>query len=309
MSDLHKFIFDGLPVRGALVRLTDTWQELLRRRSANAQTGAYPLPVQRMLGQMTAAAALMRASIKFDGSLILQVAGSGPVTVAVAEVDAQLRLRAMATFAAPVHDDAGLAQLVNAGGRGRCAITLDPRGREPGRKAWQGVVPLTDATGAPLQTVAQMIAGYMHQSEQLDTALVLAADGSAACGLMLQRMPGVDSADDDAFARLATLAQSLSEHELLTLDAATILRRLYWDEPLQLLDVVHPTFHCGCDRQRVAAMLRGLGQAEVTSILDEQGQVEVNCEFCGAQQRFDAVDVAQLFRPGQPQVGSPAAIQ
>lgn len=309
MSDLHKFLFDGLPVRGALVRLTDTWQELLQRRSAHAEMGAYPQPVMRMLGQMTAAATLMRSSIKFDGSLILQVAGSGPVSVAVAEVDAQLRLRAMATLVGPVEESMGPAQLVNAGGQGRCAITLDPRGREPGRKAWQGVVPLADASGQPLSTVAQMIAGYMHQSEQLDTALVLAADSRSACGLMLQRMPGAQGSDADAFVRLSTLAQSLGEQELLTLDAATILRRLFWDEPLQLLDVARPTFHCTCDRERVAAMLQGLGQAEVMAILDEQGQVEVHCEFCGAQQRFDAVDVAQLFCPGQPPVDRPAAVQ
>lgn len=309
MSDLHKFIFDGLPVRGALVCLTDAWQELLRRRGVSAELGLYPPAVMRVLGQMAAAATLMRGSIKFDGTLILQVAGSGPVSVAVAEVDSQLRLRAMATLAGPVQGGMDLAQLVNVDGHGRCAITLDPRGQEPGRKAWQGVVPLADASGQPLSTVAQMIAGYMQQSEQLDTALVLAADASSACGLMLQRMPGVDSPDADTYPRLRTLAQSLGEQELLTLDAATILRRLFWDEPLQLLDVAHPSFHCSCDRQRVAAMLQGLGQAEVQAILDEQGRVEVNCQFCGTQQRFDAVDVAQLFHPGQPRADHPAVVQ
>lgn len=309
MQELHTFIFDELPVRGALVRLTDAWQEVLQRRSADKEGGGYPPPVVQMLGQMTAAATLLRSSIKFDGSLILQVAGDGPVSVAVSEVDAQLRLRAMATLAGAVDEGATLAQLVNAGGRGRCAITLDPRSREPGRKAWQGVVPLADASGQPLASVAQMITSYMHQSEQLDTALVLAADARAACGLMVQRMPGRQSSDGDAYARLGTLAQSLGAQELLELDAATILRRLFWDEPLQLLDIARPAFHCTCDRQRVAAMLQGLGEAEVMAILREQERVEVNCEFCGAQQRFDAVDVAALFSAGQPQVASPAAIQ
>ncbi|MCK9514466.1 MAG: Hsp33 family molecular chaperone HslO [Ottowia sp.] len=309
MSELHKFIFDGLPVRGALVRLTDTWQELLQRRSASGQGSGYPQPVVHMLGQMTAAATLLRSSIKFDGSLILQVAGDGPVPVAVAEVDAQLRLRAMATLSAPIEEDTTLVQLVNAAGRGRCAITLDPRGLGPGRKAWQGVVPLADASGQPLTSVAQMITGYMRQSEQLETALVLAADTRAACGLMVQRMPGQQGSDADAHTRLGTLAQSLGAQELLELDAATILRRLFWDEPLQLLDIARPAFHCTCDRQRVAAMLQGLGEAEVMAILREQERVEVNCEFCGAQQRFDAVDVAALFSAGQPQVASPAAIQ
>lgn len=309
MSELHTFLFDGLPVRGALVRLTDAWQELLHRRSGNTDTGSYPPPVANMLGQMAAAAVLMRGSIKFDGTLVLQVAGAGSVPVAVAEVDDQLRLRATATWRGEVAANASLAQLINTDGSGRCAITLDPRGQGDGRSAWQGVVPLVDATGAPLTSVAQMVAGYMQQSEQLDTTLVLAADAQAACGLMLQRMPGQDSDDGDAYNRLATLARSLGEQELLALDADAVLHRLFWNEPLQRLAQRQPRFHCSCSRQRVAAMLQGLGQAEVDGVLRERGEVAVACEFCGAQYRFDRIDVAALFSPQSPPPTGSEAVQ
>ena len=129
MSELHKFIFDGLPVRGQLVRLTDAWQEVLRRRAANTQTGAYPPPVAEMLGEMTAAAVLMQSNIKFDGALIMQIFGDGPVKVAVAEVQPDMRLRATASIVGAVPPGARLPEMVNAHGQGRCAITLDPKNR------------------------------------------------------------------------------------------------------------------------------------------------------------------------------------
>ena len=125
MSELHKFIFDGLPVRGMVVRLTDTWTEILRRRASNSTTGAYAAPVREMLGEMVAAATLMQSNIKFDGSLILQVFGDGPVKLAVVEVQPDLALRATATVTAQVEPAASLSEMVNVSNQGRCAITLD----------------------------------------------------------------------------------------------------------------------------------------------------------------------------------------
>ncbi|MFY8042260.1 MAG: Hsp33 family molecular chaperone HslO, partial [Rhodoferax sp.] len=144
MSELHKFLFDGLPVRGVLVRLTDSWQEILRRRTSNTTTGAYTEPVQNMLGEMTAAAVLMQANIKFDGALVLQIFGDGPVKVAVVEVQSDLSLRATATVNGKVEADAVLSQMVNVNNQGRCAITLDPQTKFPGQQPYQGVVPLFD---------------------------------------------------------------------------------------------------------------------------------------------------------------------
>ncbi|MDP2371204.1 Hsp33 family molecular chaperone HslO [Rhodoferax sp.] len=315
MSELHKFVFQGQPVRGMIVRLTDAWREVLRRRAANSATGAYPIPVQTMLGEMLAAATLMQGNIKFDGALVLQIFGDGPVPVAVAEVSPDLGVRGAATVNGPVPADGDLGTLVNMNGHGRCAITLDPKTRHPGQQPYQGVVPLADAGHVKFTRVSEMLAHYMRQSEQLDTCLVLAANADLAAGLLIQRLPGqgthnlsgslVNRDDDelgeldDAFQRIALMATSLKQEELLTLDVDTILRRLFWQEALQRFEPLEgaqgPHFACSCSRERVARMILGLGQAEAADILAERGEIEVTCEFCVAQYRFDPVDAAQVF--------------
>ena len=190
MSELHKFLFDGLPVRGMLVRLTDAWQDMLARRQ---QAGGYPAAVTELLGEMTAAATLMQANIKFNGALILQIMGDGPVKLAVAEVQPDLSLRATATVVGEVADaSAGvvkLSDMVNVNNQGRCAITLDPKDRQPGQQPYQGVVPLFGDRHEKLEKLSEVIEHYMLQSEQLDTRLVLAANDKVAAGLLIQRLP------------------------------------------------------------------------------------------------------------------------
>ena len=314
MSELRRFVFDGLPVRGVVVRLTDGWRELLLRREA---VGPHPPAVGSLVGQMAAAGLLMQASIKFNGALVLQIFGDGPVRLAVAEVQPSLSFRATATVVGEVADDASLQALVNVHGHGRCAITLDPKDRLPGQQPYQGVVPLHDDRSEPLQQVSQVIEHYMRQSEQLDTRLVLAADGEVAAGLMVQRLPvqGADAARPDvaepaeAFGRIALLASTLTREELLALEPERILRRLFWQETLRLFDAEHPRFACNCSRERVRGMLRGLGREESDSLIAERGSVEVGCEFCGLRYRFDAVDVGEMFTPGRDQPPSTQAVQ
>ena len=163
MSELHKFLFDGLPVRGMVVRLTDAWQEILSRRRTDDQQSAWPWPVTRLLGEMAAAGALMQANIKFNGALILQIFGEGPVKVAVAEVQQDLSLRVTAKVVGEVAADAHLQQLVNINGRGRCAITLDPKDRLPGQQAYQGVVPLNASLGAGQPNLADVLEHYIDR--------------------------------------------------------------------------------------------------------------------------------------------------
>jgi len=315
VSEINKFLFEGLPVRGVLVRLTDAWVEVLRRRAANTAHGAYPLPVQSLLGEMTAAAVLMQSNIKFDGALVLQIFGDGPVKLAVVEVQPDFGLRAAATLAGEVASDASLSQMVNIGNAGRCAITLDPQNRQPGQQPYQGVVPLFGDAHEKLEKFSDVLQHYMLQSEQLDTTLVLAANDKVAAGLLIQRLPlqgeanlsggGAIRRDEDEigrnedYNRIAILAASLKREELLELDVETVLRRLFWEEDLRrfepLTGAQGPRFACSCSRERVSSMLRSLGREEVESILAEQGQVEVGCDFCGAQYRFDPVDAAQVF--------------
>ena len=301
-----------MPVRGMLVRLDDAWRDMLQRRH---QSGAYPAAVTELLGEMTAAAVLMQANIKFNGALVLQVHGDGPVKLAVVEVQSDLRLRATATVNGEVAPAAPLSHMVNVNNQGRCAITLDPQDRQPGQQPYQGVVPLHGDRKEKLEHVSEVLEHYMLQSEQLDTTLVLAANEHMAAGLLIQRLPlqgeanlagsGVGRADEDEigrnedYNRIAILAKSLKREELLGLDADTILHRLFWEEQLLRFapqDGAHaPRFACTCSRERVSGMLRSLGREEVESILAEQGQVEVACDFCGAQYRYDPVDAASVF--------------
>ena len=308
MSELHKFLFEGLPVRGAIVRLTDAWSEIQRRRAANTTTGAYPLPVQELLGEMLAAGVLMQSGIKFDGALILQIQGDGPVKLAVAEVQADLSLRATATVLADVPADSRFSEMVNVNNQGKCAITLDPKSRFPGQQPYQGIVPLFGDQKEKLERVSNVLAHYMLQSEQLQTTLVLAANSQVAAGVLIQRLPHTAHQSDD-YDRIAILASSLKREELLTLDVDTLLRRLFWEENLTrfepLTGAAGPRFACSCSRERVSRMIHSLGAAEVQGILAERENIEVGCDFCGLQYRFDAVDAAQLFvQPGQFVAGS-----
>ena len=311
MSEVHKFLFDGLPVRGTLVRLTDSWQTILQRRAANSTTGAYPAPVSHLLGELTAAAVLMQSSIKFIGSLTLQIAGDGPVKLAVAEVQPDLSLRATATVMGKVADNSSLSDMINVNNKGRCAVTLDPKDKFPGQQPYQGVVPLFDDHRKPIEKLSSVLEHYMLQSEQLDTTMVLAANDTVAAGLLIQRIPLQGEGNlagsmvskrneeeiglNEHYNRLALFAASLKQEELLTLNANEILHRLYWEEDVVRYEPLHPKFACTCSRERVSNMILSLGKAEVEEILAERGEVEVACEFCGQQQRFDPVDAAQIF--------------
>jgi molecular chaperone Hsp33 len=277
--------------------------------------------VRELLGEMSAAAVLMQGNIKFNGSLVLQIFGDGPVKLAVAEVQPDFGFRATAKVTGEVADGVPLSHLVNVNGKGRCAITLDPKDRQPGQQPYQGVVPLSNARHEKLERMSDVLEHYMLQSEQLDTRLVLAANEHMAAGLLIQRIPMTGEANlsgtaatqasedelgqNEDFNRIAMLAASLKREELLGLDADTILHRLFWQEKLLRFATADggpvPHFSCTCSRERVAGMLQGLGVDEVESVLAEQGMVEVGCDFCGMKYRFDPVDAARLFLSQQQQ--------
>ncbi len=303
-DNLKKFMFEGAPVRGELVELSDTWQQVQSHRT-------YPPAVNTLLGEMLAAAALLSANLKFNGAIVMQIHGDGPVRLLVVECNAELEMRATAKFGhdAIINDDAALTELVNVHGNGRFVITLDPKEKLPGQQAYQGVVPLDG------DSVASVIENYMMRSEQLDTRLWLAADGSISRGLLLQKLPatgGIDAPVDDdltVWDRTVMLASTLKQSELLDTDIDTLMRRLFWEETIRVFKPKHPTFRCTCSRERVGNMLKMLGQTEVESVLDEMGQVSIDCEFCGQQYAFDKVDCVQLFVVSDVATALPADAQ
>ncbi len=295
MADtLRRFLLRDAPVRGEVVSLDAAWREVVRRHEG------LPACVCNRLGELTAAALLLAATLKFDGKLILQIHGDGPVALFVVECDAGGEFRSTVKLrdGVTVPETASLDELVNAQGSGRFVVTLDPRQRDDGRRPYQGIVPLEGGT------VAAALERYMLRSEQLPTRLWMAADARRAAGLLLQRLPDEGGApragpvDADAWGRVGHLAATLTTEELLQIDDQQLLTRLFWQEKLHGFDERHCAFACSCSRQKVAAMLQMLGRDEVEAILADTGSIEVRCEFCNLPYAFDPVDSAGLFIEG-----------
>ena len=276
MTDsLQRFLFENTPVRGHLVHLDATWRAVLERHE-------YPEPLRMLLGELMAAGALLSATLKFDGSLIMQLQGSGPVTLLVVEVTSEGTLRATANWTGDLVEGS-LASLV---GDGRFVISLVPK---DGAQTYQGIV---DVHG---DSVADVLEHYMATSEQLETKLWLACDDQQASGMLIQKLPGDDDHDADAWARINHLAGTIKRDELLRLPAREVMRRLFHEEDVRVFEATPLAFRCSCSRERVTGMLRMLGQAEVHSILEERGKIEVTCEFCRKRYVLDSVDAEQVF--------------
>lgn len=275
-DSLQRFIFEHAPIRGEIVHLDATWQAVLERRQ-------YPPRVRELLGELMAAAALLTSTLKFDGRLIMQIQGKGPVNLLVVECTSDRTMRAIAQWQGEI-PDAPLAALV---GDGRLAVTIDPL---KGKERYQAIVALEGLT------VAEAFENYFARSEQLATRLWLASDPQQAAGMLLQRLPEAEpSDDDDAWMRAVHLGSTITREELLALPVREIVRRLYHEEDIRLFSRMPVSFRCSCSRARVEAVLRMLGRDEIQSILAEQGSISVDCEFCGSRYEFDHIDAEQLF--------------
>lgn len=278
MSDtLQRFVFEHAPIRGDVAQLAATWRAVTGRRD-------YPQPLRRVLGELMAAGALLAASLKFEGTLILQMHGSGPVTLIVVECTANQTLRATAKWNGDI-PSGNLADLL---GQGRFVISLMPESGQPG---YQGIVELKN------EGVAATLEHYMLVSEQVETRLWLSCNENAAAGLLLQKLPDRALPDADAWDRAIQLAATTKPDELTNLAPQELLRRLFHQETLRVFESRPVSFRCSCTSERVAGMLRMLGREEVRSVIAERGEVEVHCEFCNQRFAFDAVDSEALFAP------------
>lgn len=281
MSDiLQRFLFEHAPIRGEIVQLAATWQAVTERHD-------YPAPLRKILGELMAAGALLAATLKFDGTLILQLHGDGPVKLIVVECTAGHAMRATAKWDGVISENnpatGGLRALL---GKGRFAISLMP---ESGQQGYQGIVDL-DA-----DSIAAAFEHYMATSEQIETRLWLGCDDTRAAGLLVQKLPEGKITDADAWPRIGHLAGTVQPRELLALAPQTLLQRLFHEEDLRVFEPRPVYFRCSCSTERVAGMLRMLGQDEVRSVIAERGEVEVHCEFCNRRYVFDAVDSERIF--------------
>lgn len=275
---LRRFMFEDFPVRGQMVRLEDSWREVLARQE-------YPPVIRNLLGEAMAACVLLASTLKFDGLLTMQIQGDGVLSLLVVQCSNDLSVRGLAKW----EGDDPQGSLAELTAHGRLAITIE-RGR--GRERYQGIV-LADT-----DTLASCLDGYFAQSEQLPTRLWLAADGSGAAGMLLQQLPqgeGSDEPDTDGWRRVGVLGDTLTPGELLGLEPRQLLRRLFHEDDLRLADERAVTFRCSCTRERVESALRLLGRDELDELLAGEGRIEVRCEFCNAAYALDRVDVARLL--------------
>lgn len=279
MSDsdsLWRFLFESTGIRGNLVHLDASWRAVL-------DTHAYPESVRALLGEALAGVSLLTATLKFEGSLILQVQGPGPLRTLVAQASSARTLRGLARWSEEQEVPSG-GPLRERFGEGQLVLTIETAQSEP----YQGIVALEG------EHLAEAIERYFSDSEQLPTRLWLAANGERAAGLLLQRLPGAHTEDED-WARVGHLAATLSTSELLGLPADALLHRLFHEEAVRLFEPEPLAFRCGCSRARIEDTARLLGAEEIESIIAEQGELRVTCEFCNRDYRFDPVDARAIF--------------
>ena len=279
-SYVRRFILEELDIRGALVRLDEVWQAMLRDCS-------YAPAVASLLGQTSAVAAIIAGNLKQAGRLTFQLQGHGPVGLLVVDCTEELNLRGYAKAEGEVSS----GSLPNLLGDGRLLLTLDITGME---QPFQSYVPLEGGS------IAQVFEHYLVQSEQAPARLWLAADDRTAAGLFLQKLPEADRRDPDGWNRAVGLADTLQEGELLRLPSYEILTRLFHEETVRVFDPRPVSHHWPMDWNKVRTMLRGLGQAEVEAILREHGEMAVHDDLSNHTYRFSAADIAELFAPPPP---------
>jgi molecular chaperone Hsp33 len=292
---LHRFLFEHYPIRGHIVHLDAAWRALLEHRQ-------YPESIRSTLGEAVAASVLLAATLKFDGTLSLQLRGQGPMHLMLAQCSSDLGVRAVARY----REEPQTAGLLALSGAGNLTVTLE---NEDLSQRYQGVVPLeSDELAACLQ-------GYFENSEQLPTRLWLHADASGVSGMLLQRLsndtvagrasktpggPAVPDHEDieDAWRRAQLMADTLKPTELRTLTDMQILQRVFAEDDVRMFESAPVFFRCRCSRERVISMLRSLGADEIRSIVAERGNVEVRCDFCNRAYQFDPVDVEHILSTG-----------
>lgn len=278
---LQRFIFDNAHIRGEWVNLHDTWQQVLLQRN-------YPVAVQKILGDMMVAAALLAATVKMKGRLVLQVKSTGPASLLMVECTSNNTLRAFAQWSGDIADGATLLETT---GEGTLAITIEVEGA---KQPYQGVVSLQG------EQFSRVLETYFEQSEQLATRIWLSSDTKTAAGLFLQQLPMSDGSEygqdeKENWSRISQLAATVTQQELIDVDAITLLHRLFHEEECRLLAATELTFLCHCSRERVAETIGLLGKDDALDLVEDQGSIEVACEFCNQHYHFDKVDVTLLF--------------
>ncbi|WP_058910384.1 Hsp33 family molecular chaperone HslO [Entomohabitans teleogrylli] len=287
-DQLHRYLFENYAVRGELVTVSETWRRILENHD-------YPQPVKQILGELLVATSLLTATLKFAGDITVQLQGDGPLSLAVINGTHQQQMRGVARVKGAVPENATLKTLV---GNGYLVITITP---EEGER-YQGVV------GLEGDTLAACLEDYFMRSEQLPTRLFIRtgmANGEPAAGGMLLQVLPAQNAETSDFEHLATLTETIKAEELLELNARDVLWRLYHEEDVTLYDPQDVAFKCTCSRERCAGALKSLPEEEVDTILAEEGEIDMHCDYCGKHYLFNSMDIAEIrtnASPSDPQI-------
>ena len=273
---VQRFLFEDLDIRGRLVCLTGAWQRMLDGRD-------YPDEISTLLGHTTALNVLLGANQKGAGRVTLQVQGSGPVRLLVSDCTPELQIRGMASYEDRIQRSVSERSLL---GDGRLAVTLEDL---RSGQFYQSLVPLEG------ETLEEIFAHYLAQSEQSAAFLRLYADRGALCGLLLEKLPNADAKDPDGWNRVQHLASTLTLDETRDAQPYDLLTRVFPEELMRVFRLYAVQYHCPYDVDKVKDMLRGLGRQEVEAILAEQGEVVIRNEMCNHEYRFDARAIRELF--------------
>lgn len=276
MDCLHPFIFENTPIRGNIATLEQSYLDALQHQSL-------PPAIKYALGELMVASALLISTLKMEGALILQLQSKGSIKLLVVECSSDLNIRATAKWSS----DIGQQSFVEMVQGGQFVITLTPKNSEP----YQGIVALEG------NSIAEMLEQYMLRSQQIDTTLWLHCDDDSASGMLLQKLPNETMHDQDSWNRINQLANTVTHPELTSLSPEQLLHRLFNEEDIRLFDGRDIQASCSCSRQHVANMLEMLGEDEVDSVIEEQGSVQINCDFCNKLYVFDEADTHALFHP------------
>ncbi|KEY58652.1 Hsp33 family molecular chaperone HslO [Serratia sp. DD3] len=274
-DQLHRYLFEDYAVRGELVTVSETYQHILANHD-------YPAPVQALLGELLVATSLLTATLKFEGDITVQLQGDGPLKLAVINGNNRQEMRGVARIEGDIAAESSLQQML---GNGIMVITISPSEGE----RYQGIVGLEGAT------LAECLEGYFRQSEQLPTRLFIRtgeAEGKpAASGMLLQVLPA-EERNLDEFDHLVQLTATIKSEELFTLPANEVLYRLYHQEEVTLYEPQDVIFRCTCSRQRCIDALMTLPEEEVATMLQQDGNIDMHCDYCGSHYVFDALDIA-----------------
>ncbi|HHC7308899.1 Hsp33 family molecular chaperone HslO [Vibrio campbellii] len=281
---LNRYLFEDLSVRGELVQLDEAYQRIISSKE-------YPAALQKLLGELLVSTTLLTATLKFEGSITIQLQGDGPVSLAVINGDHDQKIRGVARWEGDIADDASLHDMM---GKGYLVITIEPKKGE----RYQGVV------GLEGETLADVIEGYFANSEQLKTRLWIRTgehEGKAhAAGMMIQVMPDGTGTPED-FEHLEQLTATVKNEELFTLPANELLYRLYNQDSVRLYEPQPVEFHCGCSRERSGAAIITVDRAEINDILAEEGSVSLHCDYCGTSYSFDEAEITELYAQAAPE--------